>query len=93
MIELVIMNYYDLVASDNPQGTQKQINERLNEQNNLIAQQNSKIESIETEMHKQNISNNKQFKKSHTLNLWVLVVSVISCLVGIAGLIVALIKP
>lgn len=87
------MNYYDFVASNDPQATQKQTNERLKEQNDLIFEQNLKLETIKTEIYKQSVSNNKQFKKSHRLNLWVLLFGVISCLVAIAGLIVALIKP
>ena len=87
------MNYYDLVASDNPQATQKQINERLITQNNLLTQQNLKLENLEKQLSKQSLYNEKQAKKSNSINTWVLVLSVISTITGIISCIIALINP
>ena len=83
------MNYHDLVASDNPQASQQQINERLTTQNNLIIQQNLRLEKIENELKSQGSSANKQSKKSNALNIWVLVLSAIGTLSGIVSCILA----
>lgn len=72
------MNYHDLFSHHDSISAQKQINSRLQEQN-LMSLQNHAEEQ-------------KQFKKTYKLNVWVLIVSVASFIASVVSILVSALR-